>query len=204
MNRDHMSDDGQDSETPVDIQDMLLEHFDGIADTVTLTPAEHEKMKSIIHGDEFERIKHFKRRYLIVGSGSDDGAGDRRQTVYDLLDARDEPPAIATQLEDFGLTNDDIRLWNCVFDVLCGVSSHIVAVIEDFDGGYVWELGLTFSPSYRSKTWILKRAYESEEIEREKYKNGMAISEIELLLTGERAEEWSTEEELKECAENIP
>jgi hypothetical protein len=37
-----MSDDGQDSETPVDIQDMLLKHFDGIADTVTLTPAEHE------------------------------------------------------------------------------------------------------------------------------------------------------------------
>ena len=181
-----MSDDGQDSETPVDIQDMLLEHFDGIADTVTLTPAKHEKMKSIIHGDEFERIKHFKRRYLIVGSGSDDGAGDRRQTVYDLLNTRDDPPAIATQLEDFGLTNDDIRLWNCIFDVLCGVSSHIVAVIEDFDGGYVWELGLTFSPSYRPKTWILKRAYESEETEREKYKNGMAISEIELLLTGER------------------
>jgi hypothetical protein len=39
-------------------------------------------------------------------------------------------------------------------------------VFEDFDGGYVWELGLTFSPSYRPKTWILKRAYESEEIEK--------------------------------------
>lgn len=53
----------------------------------------------------------------------------------------------ATTLEDYGLTPDEIRLWARAFDILCGRATHIVAVIEDFDGGYVWEMGLLFAPT---------------------------------------------------------
>jgi hypothetical protein len=82
--------------------------------------------------------------------------------------------------------------------------TQIAAVIEDFDGGYVWELGLIFAPSYREKAWILKRRYQDEKTEREQYANGMAISHVELLLTGERAREWTDTAELREAVSKIP
>jgi hypothetical protein len=91
-----------------------------------------------------------------------------------------------------------------VFDILCGRATHIVGVIEDFDGGYVWELGLLFAPAYREKTWILKRRYTDEDLERTRFDNGMAASHVKLLLTGDRCCEWENEAELRECAGEIP
>lgn len=180
------------------------ELLEGLTEEISLTPEENERIKDTVHGPQFQRIKGYDRRYLVVGAGDDDDAATRRQFVYDLLDSREDPPATATQLEDFGLTGEDIRLWVRVFDILCGVCTHISAVIEDFDGGYVWELGLLFAPEYREKTWVLKRAYETEEREREHYDNGMAASYVELLLTGDRAQEWTDREELERAVSTIP
>lgn len=180
------------------------ELLDGLTEEISLTPEENERIKDTVHGPQFQRIKGYDRRYLVVGAGDGDDAAARRQLVYDRLDSRDQPSATATQLEEFGLTSEEIRLWVRVFDILCGVCTHISAVIEDFDGGYVWELGLLFAPEYREKTWVLKRAYENEDREREHYDNGMAASYVELLLTGERAQEWRDEAELEAAVENIP
>jgi len=200
------SDGRPDASRPEIPDEMPDEHevIDEIAEDVSLSPAEHERVKNVVHGEEYERIKGFDRRYLVVGTGEDGEAGDRRQLVYDELDSRTNPSAVATQLEDYDLTKDEIRLWVRVFDILCGMCTQIAAVIEDFDGGYVWELGLVFAPSYREKAWILKRRYEDEQAERERYANGMAISHIELLLTGERAQEWTDTAELREAVSNIP
>ncbi|ELY97272.1 hypothetical protein C482_13600 [Natrialba chahannaoensis JCM 10990] len=83
--------------------------------------------------------------------GGTTGAATRRKIVYELVDDRTDPPAVAFRLEDYGLTPDEIRLWARAFDILCGRATHIVAVIEDFDGGYVWEMGLLFAPPYRER-----------------------------------------------------
>jgi len=180
------------------------ELFDELMDGISLTPEENERIKDLVHGPQFQRIKGYDRRYLVVGAGSDDDAAARRQLVYDRLGDRTQPPAVAARLEDFGLTGEEIRLWVRVFDILCGICTHVSAVIEDFDGGYVWELGLLFAPEYRQKVWVLKRTYEDQETERERYANGMAASYVELLLTGERAQEWSDTEELRAAVERIP
>lgn len=177
---------------------------DELADGISLSPAEHERVKNLVHGQQFQRIKGFDRRYLVVGTGEDDEAGERRQFVYDRLDSRTNPPAVATQLEDYDLRKDEMRLWVRVFDILCGMCTQIVAVIEDFEGGYVWELGLIFAPTYRKKTWILKRRYQDQETERERFANGMAISHVKLLLDGERAQEWIDAEELRDVVQSIP
>ncbi|ELZ99184.1 hypothetical protein C439_15034 [Haloferax mediterranei ATCC 33500] len=149
-----------------------------------------------------QHIKNHDRRYLIVGVGGETGAATRRMDVYDLLNDRNG--AISMRLEDFGLTPDEIELWNRVFDILCGRATHIVGVLEDFDGGYVWELGLLFAPSYRQKVWVLKRLYPDEQTERDKFDNGMAASHVKMLLTGNRCLEWRDEDELYDAVSQLP
>lgn len=188
----------KDSETPS--EDELLDELTGIH----LTPNEHQRVKDLINGEQLEHIKGHDRRYLVVGAGGETGTATRRKIVYDILDARTNPPATATQLEEFGLTPEEIRLWTRIFDILCGMATHVVAVIEDFDGGYVWELGLLFAPSYREKTWVLKRRYADEETERERYDNGMSASHVKLLLAGPRAHEWIDTSELRDVVGEIP
>lgn len=173
-------------------------------EAISLTPSEHQQIKDLVNGERMSRIKSHDRRYLVAGAGGETGAATRRKTVYNLLDARTDPPAVAMRLEDFGLTPEDIRLWTRVFDILCGRATHIVGVIEDFDGGYVWELGLLFAPSYREKVWVLKRRYPDEAVERERFENGMAASHVELLLTGEHTLEWVDTDELRDVVGEIP
>lgn len=142
---------------------------------IGLTPEEHQQVKDLVNSEKLRGIKQYDRTYLIVGEGSADGPTDRRQTVYDLLDARRSPPSTAFQLEDFGLGEQD-NLWARAFDVLCGRATHIVPVLEDFDGGYVWELGLLYAPEYQSKVWVLRRRYtDDDDVNREKYDNGWPI-----------------------------
>jgi hypothetical protein len=178
------------------------EEIIGGVEGVSLTPAEHQRIKDLVNGDEMGRIKGHDRRYLVAGAGGESGAASRRQLVYDKLDDRDS--AVAMRLEDFGLTPEEITLWVRVFDILCGRATHIVGVIEDFDGGYVWELGLLFAPSYREDVWILKRRYQDDETERQRFDNGMAASHVKALLTGERCHEWVDTDGLRAAVRKIP
>jgi len=192
--------DADDTAPEIPGENEVLTELEGIS----LTPNEHQRIKDLVNGSRMTRIEGHERRYLVVGAGGETGAATRRKTVYDLLDDRTDPSAVAMRLEDFGLTPEEIRLWTRVFDILCGRATYIVAVIEDFDGGYVWELGLLFAPRYREKVWVLKRRYPDEKTERERYDNGMAASHVELLLTGDRCHEWVTPDELSAVVEEIP
>lgn len=189
---------GEDVGDDIPDEEAILTGIEGIQ----LTPAEHQRVKDIVNGEEMQRIKGHDRRYLIAGAGGQTDTATRRKLVYEML--ADRPDAVSMQLEDFGLTPEEIELWIRVFDILCGRATHIVGVIEDFDGGYVWELGLLFAPAYREKTWILKRRYTDEDLERTRFDNGMAASHVKLLLTGDRCCEWENEAELRECAGEIP
>ncbi|WP_262178320.1 hypothetical protein [Haloarcula laminariae] len=189
---------GDDVGADIPSEEEILDGIEGIQ----LSPAEHQRIKDVVNGEELRRVKGHDRRYLIAGAGGQTGAATRRELVYELLDAR--PDAVSMQLEEFGLTPEEIELWIRVFDILCGRATHIVGVIEDFDGGYVWELGLLFAPSYREKTWILKRRYTDDEIERDRFDNGMAASHVKLLLTGDRCCEWIDKDALKDCVTGIP
>jgi hypothetical protein len=192
-----LGDDGESG--PASADEVMAE-----VEAIRLTPTEHQRVKDLVNGEQLSRITGFDRRYLVVGAGGETGAATRREIVYDLLDARTDPPAVAMRLEDFGLTPEELRLWSRVFDILCGRATHIVGVIEDFEGGYVWELGLLFAPSYREKVWVLKRRYPDDDVERERYDNGMAISHVKLLLTGERCLEWVDVTDLRATVSEVP
>lgn len=170
------------------------------------TPQQHEQLKNSLHdSDRFDEIKQAKRRYLIAGSGSDD-PGERRERVCSQLDRR--RGASAFRLEDFEFTGDDIDLWAPAFDILSSMASHIVGVIEDFDGGYVWELGFLYHLQRHTRDilWLLKRIYDTDDEMREQYDNGMAASHMAALekAASDRVITWKDDAELSEAVEQIP
>jgi hypothetical protein len=174
-------------------------------DRLRPTPEQHERLKDALHGEPFKAIKRAERRYLVVGSG--DGApGRRRRRVRDLLDER--PGATAFQLEDFGLTGDELALWAPAFEVLAETASHVVGLLEDFDGGYVWELGYLYHHQRRVRDvlWLLKRVYGSAEEMRRRYDNGMAASHLAALedAAGDRVLTWEDPADLPEAVAKIP
>jgi len=123
--------------------------------------------------------------------------------VCEQLDCR--RGAAGFRLEDFGFTGDEIDLWAPAFDLLAAMASHIVGILEDFDGGHVWELGNLYHQQrhVRDRLWLLKRLYESEAEMRRQYDNGMAASHLAALeeVAGDRVIDWSDEAELRNAVE---
>ncbi len=122
--------------------------------------------------------------------------------VYDLLGGR--PDAVSFRLEDFGLTTDELALWAAAYENLCAKATHIVLMVEDYEGGYVWELGYLFHDDIRRKVWVFKREYGSDGANREHYNNGMAASHLRLLENADRTVRWKDEADLTERVTDIP
>jgi len=175
-------------------------------DALTLTPEQHERLKTHLHGDQLNDIEYSDRRYLVVGRGGDDGPGQRRLLVRDRLDDRTD--ATAFMLEDFGLAGEQIDLWAPAFEILCEQSTHVVGVLEDFDGGHVWELGYLYhrQSRVRDRLWLLKRTYEDSDEQRERYDNGMAAAHLAALerAADERVVEWTDEAGLRAAVDEVP
>ena len=172
--------------------------------TLSLTPEQHQRLKDGLHGVRFDDIRRASRRYLVVGSGSGE-SGERRRRVCSRLDDRRD--AVAFRLEEFGFDADDLDLWAPAFEVLSAQATWVVGVIEDFDGGHVWELGYLYrqQTSVRDVLWLLKRVYDEPEEQRAQYENGMAASHLAALeeAVGERVVEWSTLDELDSAVDRI-
>jgi len=111
-------------------------------------------------------------------------------------------------LEDFGFTGEELDLWAPAFEILSTMASHVVGVLEDFDGGHVWELGYLYhhQTHLRDVLWLLKRIYDNEEETGERYDSGMAASHLAALeeAAGDRVITWSDVDELSDAVERIP
>jgi len=173
--------------------------------TLSLTPEQHQRLKDGLHEGRFDDVRRASRRYLVVGSGSGDSGRRRRRVCAQLDDRRD---AVAFRLEEFGFDADDLDLWAPAFEVLSAQATWVVGVIEDFDGGHVWELGYLYrqQTSVRDVLWLLKRVYDDPETQRAQYDNGMAASHLAALeaAVGDRVVEWATLDELDSAVEEIP
>ncbi|RAW46471.1 aminopeptidase [Halorubrum sp. 48-1-W] len=173
--------------------------------TLSLTPEQHQRLKDGLHGARFVDVRRASRRYLVVGSGSG-ASGERRRHVCARLDDRRD--AVGFRVEEFGFDADDLDLWAPAFEVLSAQATWVVGVIEDFDGGHVWELGYLYRQQtvVRDVLWILKRVYDDPEKQRAKYENGMAVSHLAALenAVDERVVEWATTDELDGAVDRIP
>jgi len=172
---------------------------------LSLTPEQHQRLKNGLHGTHFDDVRRADRRYLVVGSGSGT-QGKRRRRVCARLD--DRRNAVAFRLEEFGFEADDLDLWAPAFEVLSAQATWVVGVLEDFDGGHVWELGYLYrrQTTVRDALWLLKRIYDDPDEQRAHYDNGMAASHLAALeeTVAERVLAWATVEELDRVIERIP
>ena len=107
------------------------------------------------------------------------------------MDAREN--ATATFLEELGTGRSEVALWCRAFDVLCAESSWSVAVIEAHDGG-----------EHRGTAWVLKRRYDDDATERDRYDNPKAAFHTETLDQAGRLLEWFDRAELLANVEEIP
>jgi hypothetical protein len=111
-------------------------------------------------------------------------------------------------LEDFGLSGDESDLWAPAFEILCEQATRVVGVLENYDGGHVWELGYLYHEQSRVRDALrlLKRAYESDERRRERYDNGIAAPHLAALerAAGGRAVHWRDESDLRRAVGEIP
>lgn len=175
-------------------------------DALQPTPEQHERLKNGLHGDRFKEIKRADRRYLVIGRGGDDGPGQRRQQVCNLLAER--VGATAFRLEDFGFTGEELDLWAPAFDILSEMASYIVGSLEDYDGGHVWELGFLYHYQTRVHNilWLLKRIYDTDEEMRDHYDNGMAASHLAVLekAAGDRVIPWEDPDDLPHAVDQLP
>ena len=177
-------------------------------DNHSLSPEQNQRILDAIYNKaQLTSLKNTDRTYLVFGPG--EGKEEeymRRKKVRDKLDKR--PNAEAYFLEDFDLTEDDMDVWCHGFNQLAGLSSDAVGVFEEYNGGYVWEMGLLFSRDYNDEDidrWFLKREYEDEEKSREKYDNSMAYSDLKSMekTVADQLLKWKTEEELMEKVDEI-
>lgn len=171
-------------------------------DGLSLSFEEYERLKTLQHGDRFRELAYSDRIYLVVGAGGETGKAARRRTVTDELDRR--AGATAIRLEEFELTSEDLALWATAFELLCDRATHIVVVIEDYEGGYVWELGYLFQQSLRERVWVLKRDHGTAGANRKRYDNGMAASHVRLLENATRTLRWEAEDDLVDRLDELP
>ncbi|HZD42567.1 MAG TPA: hypothetical protein VE134_00775, partial [Methanomicrobiales archaeon] len=150
--------------------DALIEKTKQYSGKDSLSPDEYYQIKQLLNEpDQLNRISTSSVSYLILGNYDDDGdfsKKDRLKLVRLALNERD-PGAYAFLMEeiDEAWGNEFITK----FRILADRVDYIVGVFEDDAGGHANESGIVVTEPYRSRTFILKREYETKEKERAAY-----------------------------------
>lgn len=184
--------------------DALIEKSKQYSGKDSLSPDEYYRIKQLLNDPEqLNRISTSSVSYLILGNYDDDGdfsKKDRLRLVRLALNERD-PGVYAFLMEeiDEAWGNEFITK----FRILADRVDYIVGVFEDDAGGHANESGIVVTEPYRSRTFVLKREYETEEAERAAY-NAMQANIFTILDRTGGLALWTDRFELVEEARNLP
>lgn len=184
--------------------DDLIEKTEQYSGKDSLSPDEYYRIKNLLNDPEqLNRISTSAVSYLIIGNYDDDksfSTEDRLELVRLALNDRD-PSAYAFLMEEIDEAWGDEFITK--FRILADRVAYIVGVFEDDAGGHANESGIVVTEPYRSRTHILKRAYETEEEERAAY-NAMQANIFTIISRTGGLYTWTDRFELVEEAMNIP
>jgi len=169
-----------------------------VSEKESLSPHEYEAIKNAVHSDIFQRIARAERGYFVLGKYDD---GEREQRLADVRDKLNERDgSVAYLMKD---VPEAWEFWPTKFRILANRATWIVPVLEDTDGSHEWELGRIDGPEYRPKVYILKRVYESDEMERERF-DALPADFIKILDRNDRVFTWETDVDLEEAVQKLP
>lgn len=191
------------SEKPAAVEE-VVEKAGGYLQEVSLTPDEYEELKHSVA--ELAPIFSADRAYFVLGSYGQPEIR-RLQLVKDRLNRRPDVYAF--------LMVDVRREWTNTyfkFRVLADYADYIVGVAEHSRGGFLVEQGyFTALEEYFTKTHLLKREYEDldqdavdTQVDVENPYSGMQTAIFEMLDDTGRLCLWTSEDDLVECAEELP
>src|SRR6056297_879674 len=191
------------SEDPVTV-DELAERADEYLHEGSLTPEEYEALKQSVA--ELTPIFSAENSYFVLGSYGKPEIR-RLQLVKDRLNRR--PGAYAFLMVDIRSewTNTYLK-----FRLLADYTDYIVGVAEHSRGGFLVEQGyFTALEPYFAKTHVLKREYSAldaeaidTDVDVDNPYSGMQTSIFEMLDEVGRVCQWTTEDDLVDCAEDLP
>ncbi|MFP8890643.1 hypothetical protein ACLI4U_12820 [Natrialbaceae archaeon A-CW2] len=190
------------SEDPVTV-DELAEKADEYLHEATLTPEEYEALKQSVA--ELTPIFSATNSYFVLGSYGRPEI-HRLQLVKDRLNR--QPDAYAFLMIDIRSewTNTYLK-----FRLLADYTDFIVGVAEHAQGGFLVEQGyFTALEEYFTKTHVFKREYDSLDansintsINIDDPYSGMQTAIFEMLDDAGRLCQWTSEDDLVECAEAL-
>ncbi len=190
------------SEEPVTV-DELAEKADEYLHEASLTPEEYEALKQSVA--ELAPIFSAESSYFVLGSYGKPEIY-RLQLVKDRLNR--QPGAYAFLMVDIRSewTNTYLK-----FRLLADYTDFIVGVAEHAQGGFLVEQGyFTALEEYFTKTYVFKREYDSLDadavdtgIDIDNPYSGMQTAIFEMLDDAGRLCQWSSEDDLIECAEAL-
>jgi len=190
------------SEDPVTV-DELAEKADEYLRETSLTPEEYEALKQSVA--ELTPIFSAERSYFVLGSYGTPEIR-RLQLVKDRLNR--QPSAYAFLMVDIRSewTNTYLK-----FRLLADYTDIIVGVAEHAQGGFLVEQGyFTALDEYFTKTHVFKREYEALDVDAidtgidvDNPYSGMQTAIFEMLDDAERLCQWTSEDDLVECAEAL-
>lgn len=184
--------------------DDLVEKTKQYSGKDSLSPDEYYQIKDLLNEPEqLNRISASSTSYLILGNYDDDGdisKKDRLKLVCLALNERD-PGAYAFLMEeiDEAWGNEFITK----FRILADRVDYIVGVFEDDAGGHANESGIIVTEPYRSRTYVLKREYETKEEERASY-NAMQANIFTIIGRTGGLYPWTDRFDLVEKTMDIP
>jgi len=182
----------------------LTEKAEEYLHETSLTPSEYEALKQSIA--ELSPIFTTEAAYFVLGSYGRPEI-HRLQLVKDRLNRRADTYAFLMVDIRSEWVNTYLK-----FRILADYTDFIVGVVEHDQGGFLIEQGyFTVLEEYFSKTYVLKREYESvspDEVDTgvnlEYPYSGMQTAIFDMLADVDRLYSWTTEEELIECAGEVP
>ncbi|WP_117595672.1 hypothetical protein [Haloprofundus halophilus] len=190
------------SEEPVTV-DELAEKADEYLHEASLTPEEYEALKQSVA--ELTPIFSAENSYFVLGSYGKLEIR-RLQLVKDRLNR--QPGAYAFLMVDIRSewTNTYLK-----FRLLADYTDVIVGVAEHAQGGFLVEQGyFTALEEYFAKTHVFKREYDSLDADAvgtgtdiDNPYSGMQTAIFEMLNDAGRLCQWSSEDDLIECAEAL-
>ena len=191
------------SEETVSVED-IAERAEAYLHETSLTPEEYEALKQSVA--ELSPIFSADRAYFVLGSYGQPEIR-RLQLVKDRLNRR--PDAYAFLMVD--IRSEWVNTY-LKFRLLADYTDYIVGVAEHAQGGFLVEQGyFTALEKYFAKTHVCQREYArlnpsdvDTGVDVENPYSGMQTAIFEMLEERGRLCEWTTEDDLVECVENIP